>query len=136
MYPFKDKYMNVHPLDPLPGIYVFYYIPDSNLVRLARVGKYNEIIECFNNCDYTKREIKDAINVCVEPIIVELLASYINKKIMKNIKRIQVQRLIWKCVLNWLTKPITRDGLLGIDIRLGLKLIGNLECAPLHPYEA
>lgn len=116
-------------------------------------GKLNEIEKFLNNNFYTKEEIKKAINnTCNVNVKIKncrrknkncrkkikkikiLLASYLNKPIMKNIMDIQRKRNIWKYVFNWLTKPITNDGLLGIDLRLGLKTLGDLEYAPLKNF--
>jgi hypothetical protein len=134
------------------------FISDSKLVILTKQRKFNDIEKYLNDKaiykslhyphegkgkgnrytrrledynTYMKYDIKNAIKVTNDLEIVELLASYLNKPIMKNIIDIQRKRNIWKYVFNWLTKPITNDGLLGIDARLGLKYLDNLECAPL-----
>ena len=62
---------------------------------------------------------------------IEILATHLNKRRMKRILDIRAKRLIWKYVFNWLTKPVTDDGLLGIDARLGLKHLRDLAIAPL-----
>lgn len=96
-------------------------------------AKLDDIENLLNNNVYTKEEIKKAISkTCDNQKINILLASYLNKPIMKNIMDIQRKRNIWKYTFNWLTKPITNDGLLGIDLRLGLKELGDLEYAPLN----
>ena len=47
-------------------------------------------------------------------------------------KKIKRDKKIWGFIFNWLTKPITRDGKLGIDARLGLKYLKNLQDAPMY----
>lgn len=107
------------------------YEEESQLEKFSKLGQYKKIVDYLNTKTYTKQEIKNAINVAPNLKIVELLASYLNKRIMKKIKDIEIKRLIWKYTFNWLTKPITNDGLLGIDVRLGIKHLSDLDCAPL-----
>lgn len=104
---------------------------EYDLIYIVKNKNINDLLEILNNNIYTKDEIKDAINVTKNLEIIELLASHLNKKIMKNIIDIQRKKLIWKYTFNWLTKPITNDNLLGIDVRLGLKSLSYLEFAPL-----
>ena len=49
--------------------------------------------------------------------------NYIKKQKKRNL-------LIWGYVFRWLLLPITRDGKLGISVRLGMKLLYDLKEAP------
>lgn len=104
---------------------------ESRLVTLTKLGKYDDIENYLNDKTPKKYNIKTSIHLTNDLEIKILLASHLNKPIMKNIMDIQRKRNICKYVFNWLTKPITNDGLLGIDVRLGLKYVGNLDYAPL-----
>jgi hypothetical protein len=80
----------------------------------------------INNNSYTKKDIKCAIKCTNNSKVIELLAFYYNKDRMKKIIELNRKKLIWKYTFNWLTKPTTNDGLLGIDLRLGLKHLQEL----------
>lgn len=105
---------------------------DSELVNIVKNKSINDLVKILNNNTYTKDEIEDAIEYSKDIEIIVLLASHLNNPIMKNVMEIQRKKLIWKYTFNWLTKPITNDGLLGIDVRLGLKSLGELNSAPLN----
>lgn len=106
----------------------------KELCIIINSGELDYIENLLNNNVYTKEEIKKCINNTCNVKIKILLASHLNKLIMKNIIDIQRKRNIWKYTFNWLTKPITNDGLLGIDLRLGLKALDDLEYAPLKNF--
>lgn len=50
-----------------------------------------------------------------------------------KIKQKLAAKIIQRNCLRWLNKPVTRDGKLGITVRLGLKELGKLDEAPLRP---
>jgi hypothetical protein len=81
----------------------------------------------INNNSYTKKDIKCAIKCTNNSRIIDLLAFHYNKDRMKKIIELNRKKLIWKYTFNWLTKPTTNDGLLGIDLRLGLKHLQELK---------
>jgi hypothetical protein len=108
------------------------FLTENEIVTLTKLEKIDDIKNYLDNNDNIKiYNIKNAINATKDLEIKILLASYLNKPIMKNIMDIQRKRNIWKYVFNWLTKPITNDGFLGIDVRLGIKILGDLNEAPL-----
>lgn len=104
---------------------------DDILRKAAKQLNLKKIKSLFDKKDYSYYCIIDAMSCTKNDKVIELLASHINKKIMKKIKEIEAKKLIWKYVFNWLTKPITKDGKLGIDARLGLKQFDELDKAPL-----
>jgi hypothetical protein len=107
-------------------------LTENEIVTLTKLGKIDDIKNYLDNNDNIKiYNIRNAMDRTCDLKIKVLLASYLNKPIMKNIMDIQRKRNIWKYVFNWLTKPITNDGLLGIDVRLGLKSLKDLNEAPL-----
>ena len=56
-----------------------------------------------------------------------------NFELPLKIKQEKAARLIQRNCMRWLTLDVTRDGKLGINVRLGLKELGNLKEAPLYP---
>ena len=52
-----------------------------------------------------------------------------------KIKREKAARLIQRNCLRWIFQPLTKDGKLGIQVRLGMKIFYGLSEAPLFPLE-
>lgn len=85
----------------------------------------------YNRENIPKYIIKNAMNSTDNLAIKEMLGFYHNKDRMRNIIEIERKKVIWKYVFKWLTQPNTNDGLLGIDVRIGLKHLKNLDKAPI-----
>lgn len=103
---------------------------EGHLNYAARNGNIEKVKKLLCEDNYNKKDIKDAINVATIEIT-EILARYYIKKIID----IRVKKRIWGFVFIWITKPITKDRKLGIDLRLGLKYLNDLEYAPLYESE-
>lgn len=100
-----------------------------DLVKKGDVKNINDYLDDYKQ--FPKYIIKNAMNSTDDLEIKELVGFHRNKDIMKKITNIERKKVIWRYVLKWLNKPITNDGLLGINVRIGLKHLKNLDKAPL-----